>query len=400
MRIGFKNFKLYKWSMFIAILLGSLLIVSCNHQQSERPNVIQEVSTINVNPEKVVLKMELPGRTSAFRVAEVRPQVNGLILKRFFKEGTDVKAGDILYQIDSAPYKAAFNQAKAAVAMVEANLPALRSRVNRFQGLLKIHAVGQQDYDDAVAALNQTEAQLVANKAAFENAKINLSYTPVKAPISGRIGRSNVTEGALVSAYQPISLATVQQMDPIYVDVTQSTVDLLKLKRRLADGRLDHNGTQNKVKLIEEDGNIFPYEGTLQFQDVSVDPTTGSVILRMVVPNPDNLLLPGMFVKAELQEGVKENAILIPQQCISRDSKGNPFAMVVDSNGLVDLKMLNIDRAIGNKWLITDGLSAGDKVIIEGLQKVRKGSKVKATPFLNSKNENNFKSKKSKSGGE
>jgi len=265
--------------------------------------------------------------------------------------------------------------------MAEANLPALRSREERFKGLVAIHAVGQQDYDDALAALRQGEAQLQASKAAMENARINLSYTPIKAPISGRIGRSSVTEGALVTAYQPVAMATIQQLDPIYVDVPQSTTELLRLKKRLADGRLDKNGTQNKVRIILEDGTNYPLEGTLQFRDVSVDPTTGSVILRVVVPNPDGVLLPGMFVRAVVEEGAKTNAILLSQQAVSRTPKGDPYAMIVDAGGKVVQRMLTLDRAIGSNWLVSSGLASGDHVIMEGLQKVRAGASVKTVPF-------------------
>ncbi len=371
-----------KWALAAFVATG-LLMAACGgpHGPQRQGRGAPEVSVVTIKTERVLLTTELPGRTVAYRVAEIRPQVNGLILKRAFKEGSNVKAGDLLYQIDPAPYKAAYNQAKAAVAMAEANLPALRSREERFKGLVAIHAVGQQDYDDALAALNQMEAQLRANKAAAENAKINLSYTPIKAPISGRIGRSAVTEGALVMAYQPAPLAIIQQLDPIYVDVPQSTTDLLQLKKRLTDGRLDHNGTDNKVKLIQEDGSPYPLEGTLAFRDVTVDPTTGSVILRIIVPNPDNALLPGMFVRTVVEEGVKANAILVPQQAVSRTQKGEPFVWVVNASGKAVLKMLTLDRAIGDKWLVSSGLAPGDRVIMEGIQYIRPGMAVKASPF-------------------
>jgi membrane fusion protein (multidrug efflux system) len=338
-----------------------------------------EVGVITVKVERVVLTTELPGRTAPYRVAEIRPQVNGLILERRFTEGSDVNAGDVLYQIDPAPYQAAYNQAKAAVAMAEAELPALRSREERFRKLLKSHAVGQQDYDDALAALNQMEGQLGVSKAAMESARINLSYTPVKTPISGRIGRSGVTEGALVTAYQPMPLATVQQIDPIYVDVPQSTAEMLRLKRRLADGQLNPDGAgQNKVTIIKVDGTPCAEDGTLKFRDITVDPTTGSVILRVVVPNPDGTLLPGMFVRAVLKEGVNEKAILVPQQGVSRDPKGIPFVWVVDDSGTVAQRMITLDRAIGNKWLVTSGLNPGDRVVVDGIQRVRPGIPVTA----------------------
>jgi len=370
----------------VILLLGTFLLLltvtGCKQKGGPPPGGVPEVAVVTVHPERVVITTELPGRTSAFLVAEIRPQVNGLILKRAFEEGSDVKAGDMLYQIDPAPYQAAYDQAKAAVAMSEAQLPAVRAREKRFKELVASHAVGQQDYDDALAAMRQTEAQLEVSKAAMESAKINLSYTPIKAPISGRIGRSSVTEGALVTAYQPIALATIQQLDPIYVDVPQSTTELLRLQRRLKDGRLDHDGTnQNKVKLILEDDTPYPSEGTLQFQDVTVDPTTGSVILRVVFPNPEGILLPGMFVRAVIIEGVNEQAILVPQQGISRNPKGDPVAMIVDAEDKAQQRMLTLDRAIGDKWLVSSGLNRGDRVIVEGVQKVRPGASVKAVPF-------------------
>ena len=363
-------------------LIMLLFVLSGCKKKVEPAQIAPEVAVVTIQPERVVITSELPGRTSAFRTAEIRPQVNGLILKRAFEEGSDVTQGDLLYQIDPAPYQAAYDQAKATVAMAEAQLPALRAREKRFKELAESHAVGQQDYDDALAALRQLEAQLEVGKAAMQSAAINLSYTPIKAPISGRIGRSNITEGALVTAYQPIALATIQQMDPIYVDVPQSTSELLRLQNRLRDGRLNHDGTnQDKVKLVLEDSMVYPQEGVLQFQDVTVDPTTGSVILRVVFPNSEGVLLPGMFVRAVITEGVNEQAILVPQQGISRNQKGEPFALVVDDADKVGLQMLTIERAMGDKWLVSSGLNAGDLVIVEGIQKARPGTPVKVIPF-------------------
>ncbi|MCD6394582.1 MAG: efflux RND transporter periplasmic adaptor subunit [Planctomycetes bacterium] len=379
----------YPLFLLLGIFLLLMTVTGCKQHGGPPPQGTPEVAVVTVYPERVVITTELPGRTSAFRVAEIRPQVNGLILKRAFKEGSDVNEEDLLYQIDPAPYQAAYNQAKAAVAMIEAQLPALRGREKRFKELVESHAVGQQDYDDALAALRQLEAHLKASKAAMESAEINLSYTPIKAPISGRIGRSNITEGALVTAYQPIALATIQQLDPIYVDVPQSTAELLRLQNRLKNGSLNHDGAnQNKVKIILEDGIPYPLEGTLQFQDVTVDPTTGSVILRVVFPNPEGILLPGMFVRAVIIEGVNERAILIPQQGISRTPKGDPFTLIVDADNKVQQRMLTLDRAIGNKWLVSSGLNPGDRVIVEGIQKVRPGAPVKVIPFNAGRKEN------------
>jgi membrane fusion protein (multidrug efflux system) len=340
------------------------------------------VAVVTVRPERVVLTTELPGRTSAYRVAEIRPQVSGIVLKRMFHEGADVKAGEVLYQIDPAPYQSALANARGALSRAEANLPALRSRVGRYKDLIPDKAVSQQDYDDAAAALKLAEADVEVWKAAVETARINLAYTRVAAPISGRIGSSNVTEGALVTAQQPAPLSIIQQLDSVYVDVPQSTTELLRLKRSLEGGRLNQGGAgQKKVKLLLEDGSAYPLTGTLQFRDVTVDPATGSVIQRVVFPNPDGVLLPGMFVRAVVREGVKERAILIPQQAVSRDPKGNPVALIVDAGGKVEQRTLALDRAIGDKWLVTTGLASGDRVIVEGMQKARTGASVKSVPF-------------------
>ena len=269
-------------TVFIGLFLGG-----CQRKAPTPPPQIPEVATIKATTQSVELTTELPGRTSAYRIAEIRPQVNGLILKRLFTEGSEVKAGQELYQIDPAPFQATLDNAQAALGKVEGNLPAIRLRAERVGELLADKAVSQQDFDDAAAALKQAEADIQYWKAMVETARINLGYARIVSPISGRIGKSTVTEGAIVTAYQPLALATIQQLDPIYVDVPQSTTELLRLQRRLEDGRLNPNGaSQKKVKLILEDGTAYPWEGTLQFRDVSVDPTTGSVTLRMVFPNP------------------------------------------------------------------------------------------------------------------
>lgn len=367
--------------IIIAVIIVGLLTVSgCNKKQP--PAVIPEVSTVTITPQEVLLTTELPGRVSAFRIAEIRPQVNGIIQKRLFTEGSDVKAGDTLYQIDPAPYKAAYDNAKAALGKAEANLPSIRARAERYKELVAIKAVSQQEYDDAISAFKQAEADVDYWVAQVEIAKINLGYTKITAPITGRIGKSNITDGALVTAHQSMALATIQQLDPIYVDVTQSTTELMQLKRRLEEGRLKHDGkNQNKVKLLLEDGTLYPLEGDLQFRDITVDPTTGSVILRAVFPNPQKILLPGMFVREIVKEGINKQAILAPQQAVSRDTKGNPFTLVVDKDNKVELRPLIVDRTIGDKWLVASGLSPGDQVIMEGIQRVRPGSPVKAVPY-------------------
>lgn len=369
------------WTIVLMALLGGLSLGGCDSRQQSPPPV-PEVVTVNVQPQRLVLSIELPGRTSAYLVAEIRPQVNGIIQKRLFQEGSEVKAGEVLYQIDPAPFHAALDSARAALGRSEANLPTIRLRAERYRGLLSEKAVSQQDYDDKEAALKQAEADIEFWKAAVETARINLGYTRVTAPIAGRIGKSNVTDGALVTAYQPLALATIQEIDPIYVDVPQSTTELLRLKRRLEEGHLNQDGpNQKKVKLTLEDGAAYPLNGTLQFRDVTVDPTTGSVILRVVFPNPEGVLLPGMFVRAVVKEGTNEHAILIPQQAVSRDPKGNPVTLIVDGEGKVQQRMLTLDRAIGDKWLVSSGLSPGDRLIIEGMQRVRPGASVSVVPF-------------------
>jgi len=361
------------------VLATGLFTGGCDRQQQAAlPPPVPEVVVVTVQPQRIELTTELPGRTAAYLVAEIRPQVNGIIQKRLFVEGSDVKPGQVLYQIDPAPFQAALNNARAALGKAEANVPSIRLRMQRYRELLADKAVSQQDYDDVAAALKQAEAEVELWKAAVESARINLGYTRVTAPISGRIGRSSVTDGALVTAHQPTALATIQQLDPIYADVPQATTDLLRLRRRMEDGRLSQNGRNHqKVSLILEDNTVYTLEGTLKFRDITVDPTTGSVILRILFPNPDGVLLPGMFVRAVVKEGTNEQAILIPQQSVARDPKGNPSVLVVDAEGKVEHRPVIIDRAIGDQWLVASGLAAGERVILEGMQKARPGSSVK-----------------------
>jgi membrane fusion protein, multidrug efflux system len=366
--------------MIVPVLVSGLLTGGCDRkQQAAPPPMTPEVAVVTVQTERVVLTTELPGRTSPYLVAEIRPQVNGLVQKRLFAEGSDVKAGQVLYQIDPAPFEAALKTAEAALVRSQASLPSIRSRMERYKDLLTDKAVSQQDYDDAASAMNQAEADVQYWTAAAQTARINLGYTQVTAPIGGRIGRSDVTDGALVAAYQPMPLSTIQQLDPIYVDVPQSTNVLLRLQRRLAGGHLNSGdaANQQKVRLFLEDGSEYPVEGTLQFRDVTVDLGTGCVIVRAVFPNPQGVLLPGMFVRAAVMEGVLDQAILIPQQAVSRDVKGNAVALVVGPEDKVQAKILTVDRAIGDKWLVSSGLSVGDRVITEGTQKVRPGATVK-----------------------
>lgn len=373
------------WSRSLAILglMTAVTTAGCNRQQQTPPAFPPpEVAVVTIKPERTVLTTELPGRTSAYLVAEVRPQVTGLIRERPFTEGGTVRAGELLYLIDPAPYQAAYDQAVAALAQAEANLPAARSRAERLKGLAAIRAVGDQDAEDAAAALQRAEAAVAAARAAAESARIQLSYTPVPAPITGRIGRSSVTVGALVTAYQPVPLAVIQQLDPIYVDVTQASAELLRLRRAFQSGLLAENDReQHSVRLLLEDGTTYQHEGTLQFRDVTVDPTTGAVTLRAVFPNPDHELLPGMYVRAIVQEGVTEQAILAPQQGVTRDARGEPLAWVVGAEDRAEPRPLTLDRAIGDRWLVTSGLEPGDRVIVEGLLRLRPGVPVRVVPF-------------------
>lgn len=333
-----------------------------------------EIAVVTIQPKPAVMTTELPGRTAAYLIAEVRPQVGGIIKNRLFKEGSNVRAGQTLFQIDSALYQ-------AALARSEANLMAIQLRADRLRELLADKAVSQQECDDAAAALKQTQADI-------QMARINLKYTTITAPISGRIGKSSVTVGALVTSNQPTALATIQQMDPMYVDVTQSTTDILRLRNQLQKGQLHQKSkNQQKVRLLMDDGTEYPLKGTLQFRDVTVDPTTGSVILRIIFPNPKGVLLPGMFVRAVVQEGISKKAILVPQQAVTRDPKGNPLTLIVDEQEKVQQRQLTLDRAIGDAWLVLSGLAEGERVIVEGALKVKPGMPVKAVAFENSKQE-------------
>jgi membrane fusion protein, multidrug efflux system len=340
-----------------------------------------EVDVVTLKEEPVTLITELPGRTSAYRVAEVRPQVYGVLLKRLFVEGADVKEGQQLYQIDPAPYQAALDTALASEQKAQAGEKTAEITLKRNQGLLASHAVSQQDIDNATATYEEAQADVAAGNAAIETARINLTYTKVLSPITGRTGRS-VTEGALVTADQTTSLVTIQQLDPIYVDVSQSTAVLLRLERELAAGQIKSAGPDvAQVRLKFEDGTDYDSVGQLQFSEVNVDQSTGSVILRAVFPNPTELLLPGMFVRAEIQEGIQEKGILVPQQAITHDAKGDATTFVVTADNKVELREVITTRAIGDKWLISSGVAAGDRVIVEGVQKVQPGAPVHATEW-------------------
>src|SRR5579862_8836594 len=341
---------------------GATVLTGCGHQAPPPAPPPPKVSVVTVQSQAVPITTELPGRVAAYRTADVRPQVNGIIVKRLFVEGSEVKAGQQLYQIDPAPYKAAYDSAVAAQASA-------RALAERYKPLVEANAVSKQDYDNAVAAYQQAQA-------AVETARINLIYTRVLSPITGRIGRSLITEGALVTANQSTALATVQQLDPMYVDVTQPSTTLLRLKREADAGLLKQNEAgQTQVRVRLEDGTEYPHAGTLEFSEVTVDTGTGSVTLRALVPNPDRLLLPGMFVRERIDEGVRQGAVLAPQQGVSHDQKGDPDALVVSSDNVVELRPLQTDRAVGDQWLVTSGLKPGDRVIVEGIQLAKPGAK-------------------------
>jgi membrane fusion protein (multidrug efflux system) len=322
----------------------------------------------------VTITTDLPGRTVAYRVAEVRPQVNGVILKRLFTEGATVKAGQQLYQIDPAPFRANLESAQASLARARATLTSAKLLAQRYQPLAAAHAVSQQAYDNAVAAQDQAAADIASAKAAVDAATINLVYTRVLSPISGRTGRSSMTEGALVGANQSTALVVVQQLDPIYVDVTQPSTLLLQLQRALDAGQLRKVGAgQAQAKLTLEDDTPYDQLGKLQFAEVTVQPGTGSVTLRAVFPNPRNTLLPGMFVHEHLEEGIDERGLLVPQQAVTHNQRGEATAMVVSSDNRVTTRVIKTERAIGNEWLVSDGVVSGDRVIAVGLQRVGPG---------------------------
>ena len=366
------------------LLFGAALMLSaCGEDdtaspaQANTPARLPEVGIVTLESQPVTITNELAGRTTAYLVAEVRPQVSGLVQERLFREGSEVAAGDPLYKIDPATYQAAYDNAKAELQSAEATVATARLKAKRYDDLVQIDAVSAQERDDAEAALKEAQASVAARKAALESARINLNRTSVTAPISGRIGRSSVTAGALVTANQDTALATIQQLDPIYVDVTQSSTDLLKMKRALAEGRLSRdNPDKAKVSLNMEDGSTYPQTGTLEFSEVEVDENTGTVTLRAVFPNPDQNLLPGMFVRAVVQEGIAQNAILAPQQGVTRNARGVPVALVVNDEGKIEQRELKVAQAVGTDWLVTEGLKAGDRLVVEGSQKVRPGSEV------------------------
>jgi membrane fusion protein (multidrug efflux system) len=336
-----------------------------------------QVGIVTLKPENIALQTELSGRTTVALASDLRPQVSGIIKARTFEEGARVKAGQVLYEIDPAMYRAAYEGAKADLASAKATLESAKIKDDRFANLSKIEGVSKQEADDARAARELAVAAVAQRQAALETARLNLDYTQIKAPISGRIGKSSVTPGALVTASQTAPLATIRALDPIYVDLTQSNEARLKLRAQLGDGKMQQGSTAVKLRL--SDGSTYNHDGTLEFAEVAVDEATGAVTLRAKFPNPDDTLLPGMYVRAVLDEAVDQMAILAPQQGITRDPKGNATAMVVGAGDKVEVRPLVADRAIGDRWLVTSGLAAGDKLIVEGLNKIGPGMPVHAT---------------------
>lgn len=371
-------------NLFTVIVLASAVFLSgCDQNQQVKAPASQPtpVGVITLTNQPLMLTKELPGRVTASQVAQIRPQVNGIIKTRLFTEGTEVKKGQALYQIAPEVFEAQIATSEAAIAKAQASIANAKAKAERYADLLAIKAVSQQDFDEANANYKSAQADLLTAKAQLKTAQINLNYSKVVSPISGQIGKSSVTAGALVNANQATTLATVTQLDPIYIDLTQSSSELTRLKKAIANGELDKDlAIHSAVELTMEDGSAYPHKGTLQFSEVTVDPSTGSVTLRAEFPNPEKLLLPGMYVRAVIVEGVKSNAILVPQRGVSRNTKGEPTAMVVSKNNTVEARVLETDRTVGANWLVTSGLNDGDQVIVEGLQKIAPGAPVNAVP--------------------
>jgi len=367
-------------SRIVALSLAlTIALAACKGGEEQQPQGGPgQVTVVTLKAQPVMLTRELAGRATGYEVAEVRPQVSGIVAKRLFTEGSVVKQGQALYQLDDASYRAQANNARAQVARAEATANAARLAARRSSELVRTKLISVQDDEAAQAAWKQADADVLAARASLDAANVTLGYARITAPISGQIGKSSVTQGALVSAGQAAPLATINRLDPIYIDVTQSSAELLQLRRELAAGRLE-GASELPVDIVLEDGTPFAHKGTLEFSEVSVDPSTGSYSLRVRVDNPDQVLMPGMFVRAVLGSGVRPDGLLVPMQGIARDPKGDTSAMVVDAKGTVEQRPVKVSRTIGDKWLVEDGLKPGDKVIVEGLQKIGPGMPVQAT---------------------
>lgn len=350
-------------------------------QQGQQQQGPAQVGVVTIRPQSVTLTTELPGRTSPYETSEVRPQVNGLITDRLFVEGDQVRRGQALFRIDPQPYRAAVANAQAGLARARAAIASSTGLQRRYAELVKINAISKQEYENAVTSAQQAQADVAAQQAALRTAQIDLARTTVTAPISGRIGRAAATTGALVTAGQTSALTTIQRLDPIYVDVPQSSADLLRLRQSIAAGDLSRGGGAARVRLRLEDGSLYPIEGKLQFADVSVDPATGTQTIRAIFDNPTGLLLPGMYVRAELVEGTNADALLVPQRAVTRNEQGQPTVLVVGKDSKVEMRVLATNRTVGDNWLVTSGLKAGDKVIVEGAMMLRPGAPVKPVPW-------------------
>jgi membrane fusion protein, multidrug efflux system len=378
-----------RFDFHLAVVMFITALTACGKQQPPPPTA-PEVTIVTLTPRTVSISEQLPGRTNAYRTAEVRPQVSGIVQKRLFTEGTDVKAGQQLLQIDPSSYKATLSVAQAALKRSEAKLTTAQLLENRYTSLMESHVVSKQDFDQATAARLQAEADVADARAQIESASINLRYTQVLSPISGRIGRAFVTEGALVTAQQQQALALVQQLDPMYVDISQSSTEILKLQRQFASGDLQKDANnQAEVTLTLADGSQYSQRGKLQFSEVSVDPSTGAVVLRAIFPNPKRELLPGMFVRAQLAQASKLAALLVPQRALTRSPRGEALVMLVDGESKVQERKVETSRVIGTDWLIDSGLSGGDRIVVDGLQKIKPGVTVRTVEAGNTPQANN-----------
>lgn len=372
----------FKRVALTALLLASVSACGGQNDQAQQQQAgPPQVGVVTVQPQSVTLTATLPGRTMPYETSEVRPQVNGLIVERLFREGEQVRRGQALFRIDQQPYVAAVASARAALARARAAIASSAALQRRYGELVKINAIARQEYENAITSAQQAQADVAAQQAALRTAQIDLARTTVTAPISGRIGRALATTGALVTSGQTTALTTIQRLDPIYVDVPQSSADLLRLRQSIAAGDLSRGGGAARVRLRLEDGSLYPIEGRLQFTDVSVDPATGTQTIRAIFDNPRGLLLPGMYVRAELVEGTQADGLLVPQRAVSRDEQGRPTVLVVGQGSKVEPRVLTTPRTIGDNWLVTSGLKAGDRVIVEGAMMLRPGAQVKAVPY-------------------
>lgn len=369
-----------KCLLLIPLFFSSVIITACDNKPAVKTTMEPEVGVVTLAPSSVNIKSELPGRALAFEIAEIRPQVGGIIIKRNFVEGDKVSKGESLYQIDPAPLQARLDSAKGALAKAQATANNVRLTLNRQSALIKSNYVSRQDYDTTLSQLNEAQANVAVAKADLEQATINLRYANVTSPIDGISGKSSVTVGALVTANQENSLVTVQRLDPIYVDLTQSVQDFLRLKEEKANGKIAQQQGKIPVELMLENGKPYRHTGTLEFSDPAVDETTGSVTLRAVFPNPEGEILPGMYVTALLDEGSQQNVLMVPQKGITHNEQGKATALILDQENVVQLREINAVKAVGNQWLVTAGLRPGDRVIVSGLQRIRPGSKARVLP--------------------